>query len=409
MHVRTTRCGTGLAPLHSWLKPPVRTKIASYTPRVLTEVEQSLVDHVELGEVLDLTGAKQTIRAEVIRDILLGRHTSAPDPRGLRLRGARVTGRLDLRRVRSTVALSLWECDLTAGIDLRFAELPELDLAASWLAHPAAPALDGAGFRTDLLLLDHTKIRANSPQGAVNLAGARIRTQLNCSAAVLHNEIGPALVLTRTRINGTLNLTEATLSGEGADVLHVDGLTYADLPEGVDWLHLLRTATPAHAPQPYRQLATALRAAGQHGQARQALIAQRRDQLDRDSLSGKGERAWARFTGVVLGFGYQPWRALTGVLAAVVLAMVCAAGLGGQGGLARPLGNPPAACSVVDQLGVGLEAVTPLLSTGSHLGCVLTGTPAGQGLAVLFWVLKLLAWGFLALFAAGFTKAVRRT
>ena len=79
----------------------------------LTSVEQSLVEHVGRGEWLDLAagdeavdeaamrswGKSRTCDATVIRDILRGRLAADPDPHGLRLRGARITGRLDLENL----------------------------------------------------------------------------------------------------------------------------------------------------------------------------------------------------------------------------------------------------------------------------------------------------------------------
>jgi hypothetical protein len=75
----------------------------------LSSVEQALADHVRRGEWLDLAGNEavdeaamrswgesRTCRAWVIRDILRGRLVADPDPHGLRLRGARIAGRLDL-------------------------------------------------------------------------------------------------------------------------------------------------------------------------------------------------------------------------------------------------------------------------------------------------------------------------
>lgn len=72
-------------------------------------LEQRLIDYVARGELLDLAGDEpvdetamrsrdesRTIRAFVIRDIVRGRLVTDPDPRGLRLRGARIAGRIDL-------------------------------------------------------------------------------------------------------------------------------------------------------------------------------------------------------------------------------------------------------------------------------------------------------------------------
>jgi hypothetical protein len=87
----------------------------------LTSVEQSLVEHVGRGERLDLaaddeavdeaamrsSGDSRTFSAAVIRDILRGRLAADPDPHGLRLRGARITGRLDLQSLTTGVNLEL--------------------------------------------------------------------------------------------------------------------------------------------------------------------------------------------------------------------------------------------------------------------------------------------------------------
>jgi len=97
----------------------------------LTSVEQSLVEHVCRGEWLDLIpkvpkgetidedtmrswGDSQTCSATVIRDILRGRLAPDPDPHGLRLRGAKITGRLDLANLTTDVNLELRDCLLVS-------------------------------------------------------------------------------------------------------------------------------------------------------------------------------------------------------------------------------------------------------------------------------------------------------
>jgi hypothetical protein len=89
----------------------------------LTPTEQALVKHVEQGELLDLTGDSQTVRASVIRDITRGRLAPDPYPHGLRLRGARIDGRLDLANVTSPLPFELSDCQLDEGLDARNAQL----------------------------------------------------------------------------------------------------------------------------------------------------------------------------------------------------------------------------------------------------------------------------------------------
>jgi hypothetical protein len=103
----------------------------------LTDVEQAVVDHVAQGELLDLAAdepvdeaamrswdSSPTIRAAVLRDILRGRLASDPDPHGLRLRGARIAGQLDLENLTTSVGVELHDCLLDEGLAARDATLP---------------------------------------------------------------------------------------------------------------------------------------------------------------------------------------------------------------------------------------------------------------------------------------------
>jgi hypothetical protein len=217
--------------------------------------------------------------------------------------------------------------------------------------------------------------------GAVLLAGAHIHGMLDCSGATLRNDSGPALNayemqvdqgallvgkfmaisggigehetlnLANVRIGGVLGFAPARLehTGDPHARLFLDGLIYPGLPRRIaphDWLRLLREATPWYAAQPYQQLAAAHRAAGHDGEARRVLMAQRRDQIDRKALTGRAERAWARLTGLTLGYGYQPWRALLTLVAVATTAVVLALLLGAHGGVARVDPHPAAATPV---------------------------------------------------------------
>jgi hypothetical protein len=276
-------------------------------------------------------------------------------------------------------------------------------------------------------------------QGTIQLTGARIGGTLYCGGARLENTTGPAfdgvglqvdqdalmgdgftavgadgdpvLLLGGARVGGTflLDIDQGTL-------IDVDGLTYRGLPRPASperWLTLLREQTPGYAAQPYQHLAAAYRAAGHDRDARTVLIAQRRDQIRRAGLAGS-ERAWGRFTGFTLGYGYQPWRALLLLLVTLAAAVILSVVGGHHGGLAQKQATassaaPAAACSTIDRIGVGLDLGTPLIKTGARDRCQPTGTPTGQVLTVAGWVLQLLAWTFATLFIAGFTSAVRKT
>jgi hypothetical protein len=637
----------------------------------LTDVEEALVDHVTRGELLDLAAdepvdeaamrtwdSSRTIRAAVVRDILRGRLVPDPDPHGLRLRGARIAGQLDLEHLTTDVGVGLVDCLLGEGLVARDAKLPFLSLSGCRLEHPAQPPLDADRLTAAALGLDRAVITAACEAGAVGLAGAHLGTlscdgatmrngtgpalaadglqvdrgvwlaggfkavgagthgavrllgahvgdqlectdatmrnesgpaldaegirvdrnvflrggfeavgagkngavrllgahlggNLDCTGATMRNDTGPALNADRLRVDqnvflhgrfeavgagahgavrllgahvgGQLECSDATMrndtgsalaadglqvhqdvflsggfkavgagnkgavrllgaqlrrldcsgatmrndsgpaldaqglqvdqhvslsdwfeavgagSGVTLDLSHVriggvlvfaparlehaadpharlalDGLTYAGPPVGTsspDWLRLLREATPSYAAQPYQQLAAAQRAAGHDGEARRTLMAQRRDQINRGALTGRAERAWARLTGLTLGYGYQPWRALLFLLGVATVAVILAVVLGARGGVARTDPKPPSAteCSVVERVGVGLDIGLPLIKTGTRDHCDTTSSTTGQVLTVAGWVLQVLAWAFATLFVAGFTSAVRKT
>lgn len=99
------------------------------------------------------TGSARTVRARLIRELLTGRHGSI-DPAGLRLRGARITGRLDFDHVRAGVSLFLRDCGFTEPLSLTSARLRHLDLTGSKLV-----AIDsrGLGLDADLVLRKYSR------------------------------------------------------------------------------------------------------------------------------------------------------------------------------------------------------------------------------------------------------------
>ena len=160
-------------------------------------MEQSLVERVIRGEWLDLTskgeatddaamrswGDARTCRATVIREILRGRLVADPDPHGVRLQGARITGRLDLENLTTEVSFELKNCLLEEGILARDAHLAFVGLVGCRLEHPGEPPLDAARLTCSALTLEHVRIIGHSETGAVTLSGAHIDTLVNCNGA----------------------------------------------------------------------------------------------------------------------------------------------------------------------------------------------------------------------------------
>jgi hypothetical protein len=221
-----------------------------------------------------------------------------------------------------------------------------LTVTGATLRNSTGPALHADGLQIDghVLLEERFIAEGAGDDGAVRLHGARIGGQLSLRGAVLRNPSGPALHAETMQTNddvfldegftaegaeslGTIRLLGGRVGGQlhlaGGTVINttneqllwaIDGLTYSGVPQLAPdrnreaWLKLLRTGTIVYAAQPYLQLAAVYRAEGHDSDTRAILMAQREDQLARGGLSML-DRSWARLTGVLLGYGHQPWRA----------------------------------------------------------------------------------------------------
>lgn len=262
----------------------------------LTDIERSVVQHVVRGELIDLVGVgstarevmrvwdgSHTVRALVIREISRGRLAQDPDPRGIRIRGARITGRLDLENVTSDVGLELIDCIIEDGIHAYGAKLPQLGLVGCLVigevnlggahlgllncegatlrnANGSALYANGAQIDHAMILMSGFNARGAGDNGAVHLSGARVGGWLNCKGAVMRNESGPALKAKQATL-WSANLSEVVAVGAGVGPavdlervevaesllfepekieheteprlrLVVDGMTYCGLPNG---------------------------------------------------------------------------------------------------------------------------------------------------------------------------------
>ena len=95
----------------------------------LNPLEARLVDACREGTPLICApGTQQAIRAEVIRGLCLGLRSDWRAPRGVRVKGARILGQLDLDGGEVPEQLILDECVADAGINLCFSRVFLIDL-----------------------------------------------------------------------------------------------------------------------------------------------------------------------------------------------------------------------------------------------------------------------------------------
>jgi hypothetical protein len=327
-------------------------------------------------------------------------------------------------------------------------------------------SMSGAHLVSATFALNAPKLRTGSQVylsnvravGTVRLDGARLGGNLHCDGARLTADTGAAFLgvdlqvdesvvlahgfhatststryaavrIRGARIGGQLLLRGGRATGPIAlDVKHVqcgmeilfpadfadgavdlDGLTYTGLPRDStldEWLDLLANRTRQYASQPYRQLAAAHQAAGHERDVRRIRISQQRDLLRRGQLTRRG-RVWHRVTGLTVGYGYRPSAALLWLAATLAVAVGVIVGVAGPAGLVRGATGP---CSVVEQVGVALNAATPLIKPDTQQRCqIVTSTGLGQFVVVTTWILQGFAWAFATLFIAGFTGLVRKS
>jgi hypothetical protein len=178
----------------------------------LTELERHMIGAAMVGEPVTCADTGCGVRAEVIRDLLVGRHGEV-DPRGLRIVGAVVTGQLDLDGVQCGVPVRLLRCRFDEPVLARGAQLSLLSLAGSQV-----PGLYAGGVRLvdSLYLNDGFTAAAHDKDATVRLRGARIGGLLDCGGARLTNAAGPALVADNARIESGVLLDDGfTATGYG--------------------------------------------------------------------------------------------------------------------------------------------------------------------------------------------------
>lgn len=227
----------------------------------LTPAERRVWDAFPRGEGVDFLeepgetgsggadwGPERTVRAEVLTALLLDGPTAGGQVAGLNVRGARITGKLNLKYAVIEHPIRLRACWFERKPVLYGAQLRTFVANDSTL-----PGLTADAVRVDVAL----KLSCCTITGPVRLSGARIASGLFIRRAVIgtpptgredpeevrepplqvnHADIGTdviAMELTvhgQTRINGTtvggqINLNDARLLAPGQIALHAENLT----------------------------------------------------------------------------------------------------------------------------------------------------------------------------------------
>ncbi|MEU9377300.1 membrane-associated oxidoreductase [Streptomyces sp. NPDC048255] len=188
-------------------------------------------------------GPERTVRAEVLMALLLSEPSVAGQVAGLKIKGAKVTGKLDLKYAAIDVPMRMRGCWFERKPGLYGARLRALVLTESCL-----PGLTASTVRVEVVL----RLSCCRISGPVRLAGAQISGGLFLQGAVIgpvegelageaplqlnHATIGTDIIafdLTvhgQTRVNGAvvggqINLDDARLHEPGGTALHAETVT----------------------------------------------------------------------------------------------------------------------------------------------------------------------------------------
>ncbi|RFU39516.1 hypothetical protein DZF91_22110 [Actinomadura logoneensis] len=220
-------------------------------PDDLTASERLLWDAFPTGAWADLTAAAdRTVRAGVLRRLLLGGRDREPgELAAVRLRGATVTGRLDLMGAALDVALVCEDCVFDAPLRLAEAATRTVRLVGSRLDQLNAPRVrvEGVldlratvvdrGIRlaqaevTGGIRLHGAAVGRSGHGTAIDAEGVSVRGDLACADLTAD---GP-VVLRGARITGVCDLPRARLHSRGAVALDIDN---TDIGEGFDGTRL---------------------------------------------------------------------------------------------------------------------------------------------------------------------------
>jgi hypothetical protein len=170
------------------------------------------------GEIPDQDSPDTRIRAALIRFVLLGKDTEIDlHDKGVRLRGAVITARLDLQGCDCRRGISLTLCRVEESLSLINATLRGLHISGCLMKGVMA---DNANFSGALYLRSGTVI-----EGEISLAGARIGGDLQICDAEIHSGASDAVFAPSLRVEGAVFLGNYPYS-QGVTALISEGMLF---------------------------------------------------------------------------------------------------------------------------------------------------------------------------------------
>jgi hypothetical protein len=165
----------------------------------LTESERLVLDAYRSGAWLDADGLPP-VRAEVIKSALLGAVSAEPGvAAAVRLRGARITGPLDLAGITIACPVRFESCEFDGSIWLADSVARSVRLTGCTF-----PGFDGTRVRVDGILELSGCVVASS----VRLEHAKIDGSVDCTGLA----VSGAVQMSGVQVTGTIDLTDARIT-----------------------------------------------------------------------------------------------------------------------------------------------------------------------------------------------------
>lgn len=159
------------------------------------EAERLLLEQVQSGEFADVSDLPDpTVRADLLYALCVHPGDYGVHPKGIQLKGAHVTGVLDLEGTTVVNTVWLWECNCEEPINLRDARTRTVSLHGS-----TVPGIWADRLRLEGML----SLRGVTIEGEVRFTGANINGNFECVATTLKNPGGHALSADNITVTGS--------------------------------------------------------------------------------------------------------------------------------------------------------------------------------------------------------------
>jgi hypothetical protein len=173
-----------------------------------TEGERRILEGAPAGRLIDLddlADEERVVSADLIRRVCIGQDSAQIDPRGLRVKRARIEEELDLSFSILPFPVGFEDTTFISTPDLTGARLPGL-----WITLCSLPGMTCEGMRVN----GDLRLEQSTLEGEVALRGAQIDGILWCEGTKVTNREGSAIVADLVEINGGVFLRNLSAEGE---------------------------------------------------------------------------------------------------------------------------------------------------------------------------------------------------